>query len=152
MSDVISLQTLKSLLQHQSSKASNLHHSAFFIVQLSHPYLTTGKTIALTRWIFVGKVIFLLYNMLSNLVIAFLPRNKSLLILWQQLPLAVTLEPKKKVCHCFHCFPIYLQWSDGNGGHDLSFLNVEFLFIYLLKDNYFKEFCCFLSNLNMNQP
>ena len=142
--------TLKSLLQHHSSKASILHHSAFFIVQISHPYMTTGKTIALTRWTFAGKVMSLLFNMLSRLVIAFLSQGKYLLISWQQSPLAVTLEPKKKVCHCFHCFPIYLPWSDGTRCHDLSFLN--YLFIYLLKDNYFKKFCCFLSNLNMNQP
>ena len=74
--------TLKSLLQHHSSKASILHHSAFFIVQLSHPYMTTGKTIGLTRWTFVGKVMSLLFNMLSRLVIAILPRSKCLLILW----------------------------------------------------------------------
>ena len=100
--------TLKSLLQHHSSKASVLRHSAFFIAQLSHPYMTTGKTIALTRWTFVGKVIFLLFNKLSRLVITFLPRSKRLLILWLQSPSAVILEPKKIVCHCFHCFPIYL--------------------------------------------
>ena len=100
--------TLKSLLQHHSSKASILQHSAFFTVQLSHPYLTTGKTIALTRWTFVGKVMSLLLNMLSRLVITFLPRNKHLLISWLQSPAAVILEPKKsKVSHCFHCFPIY---------------------------------------------
>ena len=86
--------TLKSLLQHHSSKASILLCSAFFIVQLSHPYMTTGKTIALTRWTFIGKVIFLL-NMLSRLVITFLPRNKSLLISWLQSPSAVILEPPK---------------------------------------------------------
>ena len=87
--------TLKSLLQHHSSKASILWHSAFFIVQLSHPYITTGKTIALTRQTFVGKVVSLLFNMLSRLVIAFLPRSKSLLISWLQLPFAVILEPPK---------------------------------------------------------
>ena len=74
--------TLKSLLQHHSSKASILWHSAFFMVKLSHPYMTTGKTIALTRWTFVGKVMFLLFNMLSSFVIAFLPRSKHLLISW----------------------------------------------------------------------
>ena len=100
--------TLKSLLQHHSSKASILQGSAFFIVQLSHPYMTTGKTIAFTRWIFVGKVMSLLLNMLSRLVITFLPRSKRLLISWLQSPSAVILEPKKnKVCHCFHCFPFY---------------------------------------------
>ena len=88
--------TLKSLLQHHSSKASILWHSAFFIVQLSHPYLTTGKTIALTRPTFVGKIMSLLLNMLSGLVITFLPRSKCLLISWLQSPSAVILEPKKK--------------------------------------------------------
>ena len=87
--------TLKSLLQHHSSKASILQHSAFFIVQLSHPYMTTGKTIALTRWTFVGKVMSLLLNMLSRLVITFLPRSKHLLTSWLQSPSAVILEPKK---------------------------------------------------------
>ena len=87
--------TLKSLLQHDSSKASILQHSAFFIVQLSHPYMTTGKTIALTRQTFVGKVMSLLFNMLSRLVIAFLPSNKHLLISRLQSPSAVILEPPK---------------------------------------------------------
>ena len=87
--------THKSLLQHHSSKASILPHSAFFIVQLLHPYTTTGKTIALTLWTFVVKVMSLLFKMLSRLVIAFLPRNKCLLVLWLQSPSAVTLEPKK---------------------------------------------------------
>ena len=94
--DLLALQgTLKSLLQHHSSKASILQHSAFFIVQLSHPYLTIGKTIALTRWTFVGKVMSLLFNMLSRFVIAFLPRSKRLLISWLRSPSAVILEPKK---------------------------------------------------------
>ena len=87
--------TLKSLLQHHSAKASILQRSAFFIVQLSHPYMTTGKTIALTRWTFVGKVMSLLFNMLPRLVIIFLPRSKHLLIAWLQSPSAVILEPKK---------------------------------------------------------
>ena len=87
--------TLKSLLQHHSSKASILQHSVFFIVQLSHPYMTTGKTIALTGQASVGKVISLLFNMLSRLVIAFLPRSKCLLISWMQSPPAVILEPPK---------------------------------------------------------
>ena len=89
------LGTLKSLLQHRSSKASILQHSAFFIVQLSHPYMTTGKITALTRQIYVGKVMSLLFNMLTRLVIAFLPRSKHLLISWLQSPSAVILEPKK---------------------------------------------------------
>ena len=95
--DLLALQgTLKSLLQHYSSKASILQHSAFFIVQLPHPYMTTGKTVALTRQIFVDKVMSLLFNMLSRLVITFLPRSKHLLISWLQLPSAVILEPKEK--------------------------------------------------------
>ena len=94
--DLLAFQgTLKSLLQHHSSKASILWHSAFFTVQLSHPYMTTGKTIALPRWTFVGKVMFLLFNMLSRLVIAFLPRSKHLLISWLQSPSAVIFEPPK---------------------------------------------------------
>ena len=94
--DLLAVQgTLKSLLQHHSSKASILQHSAFLIVQLLHPYMTTGKTIALTRWTFVDKVTSLLFNMLSKLVITFLPRSKSLLISWLQSPSAVILEPRK---------------------------------------------------------
>ena len=115
--------TLKSLLQHHSSKASVLWCSTFFFVQLSHPYKTTGKTTALTRWTFMDKVISLFFNMLSRLVIAFLPSSKYLLISWLQSPSAVILEPKKIVSHCF---PIYLPLSDGTSCHDLSFLNVEF--------------------------
>ena len=87
--------TLKSLLQHHSSKASILQRSVFFIVQLSHPYMTTGKNIALTRWTFVGKVMCLLFNMLSRFVIAFLPRSKRILISWLQSPSGVILEPPK---------------------------------------------------------
>ena len=94
--DLLAVQgTLKSLLQHHTSKASILRHSAFFTVQLSHPYMTTGKTIALTRWTFVGKVMSPLFNMLSKLVITFLPKTKHLLISWLQSPPAVILEPKK---------------------------------------------------------
>ena len=94
--DLLAVQgTLKSLLQHHSSQASILQHSAFFTIQLSHPYMTTGKTIALTRRTFVGKVISLLFNMLSRLVITFLPRSKRLLISWLQSPSAVILEPQK---------------------------------------------------------
>ena len=118
---------LKSLLQHHSSKASILRHSAFFIVHLSYPYMTTGKTKALTRWTFVGKVMSLLLNMLSRLVITFLPRSKCLLISWLQSPSAVILEPpKNKVCHCFHCFPIYLPWSDGSDIMTLVFWMLNF--------------------------
>ena len=113
--DLLAVQgTLKSLLQHHNSKASILWHSAFFTVQLSHPYMTTGKTIALPRWNFVGKIMSLLFNMLSRLVITFLSRSKHLLISWMQSPSAVIWSPQNKVSHCFHCFPIYLPWSDGN--------------------------------------
>ena len=124
--DLLAVQgTLKSLLQHHTSKASILPPSAFFIVQLSHPYMTTGKTIAMTRWIFVDKVMSLLFNMLSRLVIAFLPRTKCLLISWLQSPSAVIVEPKKIKSVTFHCFPIYLPWNDETGCYDLSFLNVD---------------------------
>ena len=117
---------LKSLLQHHSSKVSILQHSAFFTIQLSHSYMTTGKTIALTIQTFVSKVMSLLFDMMSGLAIAFLPKSKSLLISWLQSPSAVILEPQtNKVWHCFHCFPIYFPWSDGTRCHDLSFLNVE---------------------------
>ena len=116
--------TLKNLLWHHSSKASILWCSAFLIVQLSHPYMTTGKTIALTIRTFVSKIMSLLFNILSRFVIAFLPSSKHLLISW----FAVTGHSdfgvqEKKTCHCF---PIYLSSSDGTGCHDLNFLNVEF--------------------------
>ena len=105
--------THKKLLQHHNSKAPILRHSALFMVQPSHPYMTTGKTIALARWTFVSEVMSVLFNMLSVLAIAFLPRSKHLLILRLQSSSVVILEPKKIVCHSFHCFPIYLPWSDG---------------------------------------
>ena len=124
--DLLAVQgTLKSLLKHHISKASVLWLSPFFMVQLSHPYMTTGKTIALTRWTFVDKVMSLLLNMLSRLVITFFPRSKHLLISCLPLLSAVILEPPKIVCHCFYCFPIYLPWGDRTGCHDLHFLNVE---------------------------
>ena len=108
--DLLAVQgTLKSHLQYHSSKASILWCSALFIVQLLHPYMTTGKTIALTRWTFVGKVMSLLFNMLCRLVTAFLPRSKCLLISWLQSPSSVILEPKKIKSHYFHCLPIYLS-------------------------------------------
>ena len=122
----ISLQSkglFKSLLQHHYSKASIPRCSAFFIVQLSHPYMTTGKTIALTRRIFVDKVMSLLFNMLSRLIITFLPRSQRLLISWLWSLSAVILEPQNKV---WHCFPIYFPWSDGTRWHDLCHLNAEF--------------------------
>ena len=112
--DLLAVQgTFKSLLQHHSSKASVLWCSASFIVQLYHPYMTTGKTIALTKRTFVGKVISLLFNMLSRLVIAFLSRSKCLLISWLWSPSAVILEPPRGKSLCFHCFPIYLPWVKG---------------------------------------
>ena len=124
--DLLAVQgTLKGLLKHHSWKAS-IQCSAFFTVQLSHPYMTTGNTIALTRWTLVGKVMSLFLNILSRLVITFLPRSKCLLISWLQSPSAVILEPpKNKVWHFFHCFPIYFPRSDGTKCHDLRFLNTE---------------------------
>ena len=124
--DLLAVQgTLQSLLQHHNLKASILQHSAF-MVHLLHPYMTTGETIALTVWIFAGKVMSIVFNMLSRFLIAFLPRSKHLLISWLQSPSAVILEPKKIVFHCFHCFPLYLPQIVGTRCHGLSFLNVEF--------------------------
>ena len=118
--DLLAVQgTLKSLLQHHSSKASTLQCSAFFIVQVSQPYMTTGKTIALTRWTFVGKVMSLLFNMLSRLVIAFLPRNKRLLISWLHSPSEVILEPKKIKSVMFPLFPHLFAMQYGTRCHDL---------------------------------
>ena len=124
--------TLKSSPTPQFKSINSLALS-FLRVQLSHPYMTIGKTISLTRWTFVGKVMSLHFNMLSRFVIAFLPKSKRLLISWVQ---SVTIcsdfgAPQNKVCHCVHCFPIYLPWSDGTRCHDLSFLNVEFYFFFL---------------------
>ena len=128
--DLISFQSKglsKSPLQRHSSKASVFRRSAFFIVQLSHPYMTTGKNMALIRQTFVGKVMSLLFNMLSGLVMAFLPRSKHLLISWLQSPSAVIFGAQEnKVSHCFHCFPIYLPWSDGTRCHNLSFWMLNF--------------------------
>ena len=108
--DLLAVQgTLKSLLEYHSSKASILRHSAFFIVQLSHTYVTAGKTRALTRWTFVSTVMCLLFNMLSRLVITFRPRSKCLLISWLQSPSAVILEPQKIKSDSFHCFRIYFS-------------------------------------------
>ena len=106
----------------QFKSINSLALSLLYIVQLSHPYMTTGQTTALTRWTFVSKVMFQLFNMLSSLVITFLPRSKHLLRSWLQSPSSVILEPKKIVCHCF---PIYFPWSGGARCHDLCFLNVE---------------------------
>ena len=101
--------TLRSLLQHHSSKASILQCSAFFVVQLSHPYMTTGKTIALIRWTFVGKVKTLLFNMLSRFLIAFLPRSKSFNFMASVTICSDFGAQEDKVCHCFPCFFIYLS-------------------------------------------
>ena len=124
--DLLAVQgTLKSLLQHHNSKASIIWHSAFFIVQLSHSYMTTGKTIPLTIHTLVGKAMSLLFNMLSRLALTFLPRSKHLLISWLQSSCTVILEPRKikpaTVSTVSHLFP----WSDGTGCHDPRFLNVE---------------------------
>ena len=125
--DLLAVQgTLKNLLQHHSSKTSILWLSAFFMVQHSHPHMTIGKTIALIIWTFFGKVMSLLFNTLSRFVIVFLPRSKHLLISLLQSSSPVILEPKKIVCHCFHCFRIYLPWNDGTRCHSLCFFNVEF--------------------------
>ena len=118
--------TLKSIFQHHGSKASSLWCLAFFILQFSHPYMTTGKIIALTRGTFVGKVMSLLFNILSMLVIAFLPRNKCLNFMAAVTICSDSGAQENKVCLCFHCFPIYLPLCDGTRCHDLSFLNVEF--------------------------
>ena len=120
--DLLAVQgTLKILLQHQSSKASILRRSAFFIVQLSHPYMTTGKTTALTRWSFAGKVMSLLYNMLSGLVKSF-PREQESFNFMAAVTICRDYGAQNVVCHCV---PIYLPWSDGTGCRDLSLLNVE---------------------------
>ena len=126
--DLLAVQvTLKSVLQHQGSKVSILQHSAFFTVQLSHPYMTTGKTIALTRWTFVGKVTSLLLNMLFRLVITFLPRRKRLLISWLQSPSAVILEPTKIKSDTVSTVSpsISHEVMGPDALHDLRFLNVE---------------------------
>ena len=126
--DLLAVQgSLKSLLWYHRSKLSIRQYSAFFMVQLSYPYMTTGKTIALSRWTFAGKLMSLLFNMLSRLVITLFPRSKHLLISWLWSLSAVDFGAQEnKVCHCFHCFPIYLPWSDGIGCHGLNFLNAEF--------------------------
>ena len=126
--DVCAVQgTLKSLLQHHSWKTSVLQCSAFFMVQHSYPYMTIGKTTALTRWTFVRKVMALILNILSRFVIAFLPRSKPLLNFMAAVTFYSDLgDQENKVCHCVLIFLFYLPWSDGTGCHDLSFFNVEF--------------------------
>ena len=119
----ISLQSkgLSRVFSNTTVKSINSSEFSFFIVQLSHPYMTTGKTIALTRWTFVGKVMSLHFNKLSRLVITFLPRSKHLLISWLQIICSDFGTQKNKVSHYFHCFPIYFPWSDGTRCHDLKF-------------------------------
>ena len=127
--DLLAVQgTLKGLLQHHSLKASTLWLAAFFMVQLSHPHIHDyWKSHSFDYMDLAGKVMSLLFNMVSRFVIAFLPKSKCLLISWLQSPSAVIFGAQEnKVCHCFHCFPSYLPWSDGTGCHDLSFLNIEF--------------------------
>ena len=119
-------ETLKSLLQHPSSKASIIQCSALFMVQLSHLYTFTGKKHSFYRWTFVGKVMSLLFNMLSRLVIAFLPRSDCFNFMASVTICSDLWTQEIKVCHCFHCFPIYLPWSHGTRWHDLHFLKVEF--------------------------
>ena len=122
--DLLAVQgTLKSLLQHHNSKALILWRSVLML-KFSHLYTTTGKNVALTVGTFVSKVLSLLFNTLSRFVIVFLPRSKRLLISWLQLLSAGAQE--NKICHCFQFFHFYLLWSDGTGGHDFSFLDVEF--------------------------
>ena len=117
--------TLESLLQHHNSEASVLQCSAFFMVQLLYPYMTTGKTITLTIWTFVSTVMSLLFIMLSWFVIAFLPTNKCLLVSWLQSPQWLW-SPKNKIYHCLYFFPLHWPWSDEIGCPDPSFLNMEF--------------------------
>ena len=126
--DLLAVQgILKSLLQHHSSKASVLQHLAFFMVQLSHLYMTTGKTIALTIQTFVGQMMSLLFHMQSRFVIAFSSKEQAFINFMAIVTICNDFGAQEnKVCHCFHCFPIYLPQSDGTRCHDLHFLTVEF--------------------------
>ena len=126
--DLLAVQGTPKSFQPHSLKSS-VQHSTFFIVQLSHLYMTTGKNMVLIIWTFLGKIMSLLFNMLSRFVIAFLPWSKHLLISWVQSPSTVILWPKKiksVIGHCFHCFLICLPWIDGTRWHELHFLNVGF--------------------------
>ena len=123
--DLLAVQViLKSLFQHHSSKPSILQRSTFVMVQISHPYVTTGKTVALTRWTFVGKIMSLLFNVLSRLVIASSKEQASFNFMAAVTICSDFLAQENKVSYRFHYFPIYLPWSDGTGCHDLRFLNV----------------------------
>ena len=149
--DLLAVQgTLKSLLQQHNSKPSFLRHSAFFMVQLSHQYMTNGKTIALTTWTFVSKVMSMLFNAQSKFVIAFLPRSKYLLISWLQSPSAMILEPRKIKSSLLLLFPhLHWSWSDKTKCHDLSFFwmlsfKPTFLLSSLLSSKGSSFFLCFL--------
>ena len=125
--DLLAVQeTLESLLQHHNSKSVNLWPSAFFMIQLSHLYMTIGKPTALSICTFVSKLMSLLFNMLLRFVIAFLPRNKCLLVTWLQSPSTVIFEPKKRNLSLFQVFPLLLPWSGGTRCHDLRFMNLNF--------------------------
>ena len=149
---------LKHLLQHHTSKASILQHSAFFMGQFSHLYVTAGKIIALTRRTFVGKVMSVLFNMLSRLVITFLPRSKCLNFMAVVTICSDFGAPQNKVFHCFHYFPIYFPWSDGTRCHDLRFLSVKFkanFFTLLFHFHqeallFFFTFCLFLRSCHFS--
>ena len=124
--DLLAVQgTLKSLIRPHTSKAWILQSSVFSIVQLLHPYMTTGKTIALTRWTFVGKVMSLLFDILPRLIITFLQGSTCLFISLQSSSAVILQPPKNKISQCLNCFSMYLPWTDGTRSHDLSFLNVE---------------------------
>ena len=139
---------LSRVFSNTSLKASILWHSAFFMVHLSHPYMTTGKTIALTIWFFVSKVISLLFNMLSRFVIVFLPRSTHFLNFVAIVPIHNDFGAQEnKICYCFHFFLFCLPWSDGTGCHDLSFPNVEFQasFLTLLYHPYWEALWFFFT-------
>ena len=160
--DLLAVQgTLMSLLQHHSSKASIFQHSAFFTVQLSHPYMTTGKTIALTRRTFFGKVMSLLFNMLSRLVIIFLPRSKHLLLSWLQSPSAVILEPKNCIPHFKSGISSYvmdcpfINWIDLREKDPFYFsmsylIYLNFTFVYKTQAHSLGSYVYLLSSLGNN--
>ena len=131
--------TLKSLLQYHCSKASILWHSAFFIVQLSHSYMTTRKTIALTIYTFVGNVMSLLFNTLSRFITDFLPRSNCLNFMTIVTVHSDFGAQENEICHCFYFFPFYLPWSDGTRCHDLNDLNVKFQASFILSKRLFSS-------------
>ena len=126
-----SASALKSLLQHHNTEASIIPHSAFFTIQFSHLHVTTGKTIVLTIWNFISKMMSFLFITLSRFTIAFLPSSKHLLIVWLRVMVHGDFgDQEHKICHCFHIFPFYLPWSDGAGCHDVSFLECWILSLF----------------------